>query len=627
MANVVIDIASEFTGKKAFKQADSSVEKLNAKTKNLGKTLTRTFGTAAVVAFGRASVKAFAEDNKAATSLGQTLKNLNLAYGSNIGTVNGFISRLEMQTGVLDDELRPAMDRLLRATGSVTKSQELLGLALDIAAGTGRSVTQVSQSLQKAYLGQTQALGRLGVGLSKAELASGSFEEIQQKLTTLFAGQAVAAADTFAGSLDKLTIAANNAKETIGKGLYDAITALGGGGTTSATENIDKLAQGIADSLKNTGEFISRLEKFKPVLIAFGIAAAAAFFPLTTAIAGAILLMSSLNKELDKMSFRKGIIPGGMGNVSMTVSSQDTQRADNAAARRSAAAIAKSAKEQAAAQAKITKDKKLAALIDKAQLKIVKGTDVFDIEKVQIAAALTNQAEQLGKATNTAQVLQIANDTARLNVKKSILDVEDAIASKDTEAIENALKKLDGDLKVLAVLNNQKLTLGEISTLLKSLQAADIKGTIQYTDNITETIKRLQELYKIQMDAENALLALKLKNARDIASFENDTLDRKLRGYSASAMALAKLSGVEREAAVAKLASDIGTASFIQGITAGLSPADAASGARYAAQAAATYYINITAGIGDPNAIAEEVDKILKDAQNRGTLVGGLTIA
>jgi hypothetical protein len=277
MAVVKIDVAAEFTGKSAFKKADSAVVQLNKRTQNLGKTFTRTFGTAAVLAFGRASVKAFAEDDKAATSLGQTLKNLNLAYGSNIGTVNGYISRLEEQTGVLDDELRPAMDRLLRATGSVGKSQELLNLALDVAAGTGKSVTQVSQSLQKAYLGQTQAIGRLGVGLSKADIASSSFEEIQQKLTTLFAGQATAAAETFAGQLDKLTIAANNAKETIGKGLFDAITAIGGGATTTATDNIDKLATGISDSLTNAGELIGKLEKLKPVLIAVGLVAAAAF--------------------------------------------------------------------------------------------------------------------------------------------------------------------------------------------------------------------------------------------------------------------------------------------------------------------------------------------------------------
>lgn len=335
MSNVAINIAAEFTGKKAFKQAETSTDKLTKSVKRLAGGILLAFGTKQIVAFGKASVKAFAEDEKAAASLGQTLKNLNLAYGSNIGTVNGYISSLEIQTGVLDDELRPAMDRLLRATGSVTKAQELLGLALDIAAGTGKSVTQVSQSLQKAYLGQTQALGRLGVGLSKAELESSSFATIQERLNVLFAGQAATAADTYAGSLARLTIAGNNAKETIGKGLYDAITALSGGGTTSATTNIDKLAKGIADSLKNAGEFVARLEKLKPVLIAFGIAAAAAFLPVTTAIVGVIALVSSLNQALDKLSFRKGIIPGGMGNVSMTVSSQDTQRADNAAAKRS----------------------------------------------------------------------------------------------------------------------------------------------------------------------------------------------------------------------------------------------------------------------------------------------------
>ena len=394
MSNVVIDIAAQFTGKPAFKKADTAVTKLNDNTKNFSKTLARTFGTAAVLAFGRASVKAFAEDDKAATSLGQTLKNLNLAYGSNIGTVNGYISRLEEQTGVLDDELRPAMDRFLRATSSVTKSQELLNLALDVAAGTGKSVTQVSQSLQKAYLGQTQAIGRLGVGLTKADIASSSFEEIQQKLTTLFAGQASAAAETFAGQLDKLTIAANNAKETIGKGLYDAITSLSGGGATAATDNIDKLATGIADSLKNAGQLIDKLDKIKPVLIAFGIAAGAAFLPITTAIAGAIFLMGDLNKRLNEQSFRKGIIPGGMGNISMTVSG----KVDN-----------KLAKEQA----KLQKDTSKAT---KDALKLAKAKAVFDLQKIQIEAALKGKISEEDKIR--LKLLKAIEDENLTNIEK-----------------------------------------------------------------------------------------------------------------------------------------------------------------------------------------------------------------
>jgi hypothetical protein len=485
LSNVAINIAAEFTGKNAFKKAETSVDRLNKSTKQLSKTFTRTFGTAAVLAFGKASVKAFAEDDKAATALGTTLKNLNLAYGSNIGTVNGYINRLEAQTGVLDDELRPAMDRLLRATGDVAQSQQLLNLALDVAAGTGKSVTQVSQSLQKAYLGQTQALGRLGVGLSKAELSSSSFEQIQQRLTELFAGQAAAAANTFAGQLDKLTIAANNAKETIGKGLYDAITALSGGGATSATDNIDKLASGIADTLSNAGELIGKLEKLKPALIAIGVVAAAAFLPMTTAIAGAIFLMSSLNKALDKQSFGKGVIPKGLGNISMTVSGQ----VDNTVLK-TQTKVTKLTKEQAAAQAKILKDKKLSAAIDKANLALGKGENVFDIDKIQLAAALTNQAELLGKATNAAQVLQIANDTARLNVKQSMLALEEAIAAKDEAAIIAATNKLNADLKILGTLSNQSVKLSDIKSILESLTPKDLINQ----NNLDESLRKIREM-------------------------------------------------------------------------------------------------------------------------------------
>lgn len=344
-----INIGSKLDAK-GFKQADTALNKLNKSSKNVARNLGLAFGTAAVLAYGRASVKAFVEDDKAATSLAQTLKNLDLAYGSNIGTVNGYISRLEMQTGVLDDELRPAMDRLLRATGSVTKSQELLNLALDVAAGTGKSVTQVSQSLQKAFLGQNQALGRLGVGLSKAELESKSFEEIQLRLSTLFAGQASAAADTYAGSLAKLTIAGNNAKETIGKGLVDALKTATGSSTIDPTvDGINKVANAIAGLIKETGKFIA---------------------------------ITKANFDLKNLSFfaKDPFAFKGMGNVSVSRSSQDTQRADRLAATKAAAEQVKATK----ALTKSTKD----------QLKLAKAKAIFDIQKIQIEAALKGKISE-----------------------------------------------------------------------------------------------------------------------------------------------------------------------------------------------------------------------------------------
>jgi hypothetical protein len=465
-ADVRIDIAAQFVGKKAFKDAETASDRLAKNVKGLAKGLLAVYSAQKILSFSKAAVKAFAEDDKAAKALGTTLKNLGLAYGSNIGTVNGFISRLEMQTGVLDDELRPAMDRLLRATGDVTKSQELLGLALDISSGTGRSLTQVSQSLQKAYLGQTQALGRLGVGLTKAELSSSSFEEIQARLSTLFAGQATAAADTYAGSLAKLTVAGNNAKETIGKGLVDAlVTASNSTSTDDLIKKIDRVAQSIANFTREAGEFI----KITKTIFDF--------------------------KNFSLFAPSGGLFGDGkgFGNISMTVSSQDTQRAD-AIAKKNAKDLVKLTGDQAKNQAKILKDKKLQAAIDKANLALNKGNEVFDMDKIQIAAALTNQAEQLGKATSSAQVLQIANDTARLNVKQSILALEDAIAAKDEQAIVAATAKLNADLRVLGALTGQNIKLQDIKSILDSLQPKDLINLA----NLDAAIAKMMELLRLQ---------------------------------------------------------------------------------------------------------------------------------
>jgi len=560
-----INIGSKLDGK-GFKQADTAITKLNKNTKNLARNFGLAFGTAAVLAYGRASVRAFVADDKAATALGTTLKNLNLAYGSNIGTVNGFISRLELQTGVLDDELRPAMDRLLRATGDVTKSQELLSLALDIAAGTGKSVTQVSQSLQKAYLGQNQALGRLGVGLTKAELTSSSFEEIQQRLSTLFAGQATAAADTYAGSLARLSIAGNNAKETIGKGLVDALTtASNSTSTDDLIQKIDRAAESIANFVRETGEFI-RITKsiFKFELFA-----------------------------TDPNAFK------GMGNVSISKSSQDTQRAD-AIAKKNAAALAKLTGVQAANQAKILKDKKLQAAIDKANLALGKGTEIFDMDKIQIAAALTSQAEQLGKATTGAQILQIANDTARLNVKKSILALEDAIAAKDEAAIIAATNKLNADLKVLGALGAQNLKLLDIKSILDTLKPKDLI-------NLT--------------NLEEALRLLGLINLASTGSKTTPIAPSTPSQIAPSTQGLVPATTIaETNANVAALG---GVITQIQpnlkeytpntGMLSGISP----NGREF------NFTVNVNTGIGDPNAIAEAVTQVIQDAVDRGTLRGG----
>ena len=599
MSNVNINIAAEFKGKKAFKEAQTSTDKLTKNVKGLAKSLLAVYSVQKLYSFSKASVKAFAEDEKAAASLGTTLKNLGLAYGSNVGTVNGFISRLEMQTGVLDDELRPAMDRLLRATGDVTKSQELLGLALDISAGTGKSLTQVSQSLQKAYLGQTQALGRLGVGLTKAELTSSTFEEIQARLATLFAGQAATAADTYAGALARLNVAGNNAKETIGKGLVDAfVTISNSSSVDDLITKIDSAANSIANFVRETGEFI-RITK--------------SLFDF---------------KNLSFFAPSGGLFGDGkgMGNISMTVSSQDTQRAD-AIAKKNQAQITKLTKEQAAAQFKIVKDKKLSAAIDKANLALNKGSEVFDMDKIQIAAALTSQAEQLGKATSSAQLLQIANDTARLNVKKSILDLEDAIAAKDEAAIIKATEKLNADLKILGALSGQNVKMADIKSILDSLKPKDLINQ----ENLDEALRKIKEmmglLSKMTFDATQ-----KLPTSGDLGSgipvgdyIEPISKEIAAKGSIAAILEYAD-AATERANAFAMLQEQQNYADYLGlidyqrtvGDLGGYSPS-MNTGAGYGSGNT----IIVNTGIGDPNAIAEAIDQVLIDAVQRGTLRGG----
>jgi hypothetical protein len=468
MANIVIDILAEFTGKNAFKSAETSTDKLNRSAKSLGKTLGLTFSGAAVLAYAKKSIKAAAEDQAAQASLAQTLKNLGLETGNTAEAVNGFISNLERQTGILDDELRPAMDRLLRATGSVSESQKLMGLALDISAGTGKDLTQVTQGLQKAFLGNVQSLGRLGVGLTKAELKTGNFADITAKLTDLFAGQAERQADSFKGSIDKLSVAANNASEIIGTGLIAALQGLGEDKSIdSLTTDMEALATKISSAIQGIGLMIQALQKIPSIPGLGAITQFDKFFQFTN-IGLAIKLFEAANK-------------GSANNPAEGLAHLAELQA------RYTAITLGTSKKLTAEELKQLKAKQLKAAIDKANLALGKGENIFDMEKISLAAAEKNAAEQLGKVTSQAQLLQITNDLARLEVKQSILALEEAIASQDVAAITAATNKLNADLKIIGALTGQEVKLRDIEKILKDLLPKDLINLA----NLNEAIRLL----------------------------------------------------------------------------------------------------------------------------------------
>lgn len=191
------------------------------------------------------SVQAAIEDEASLSKLNTTLKNLGFDQMSD--SVGTFIDKLAMTTGVADDQLRPAFDRILRSTGDITIAQEALSLSTDIAAAKGKDLSAVANALGKAYDGNANALGRLGLGLDSATLKSNDMNAITGQLSQLFGGQASAAAETFQGKMARLNIAMDEAKETIGykllSGIENIVDAFGGvGGLQGA---IDETARGI----------------------------------------------------------------------------------------------------------------------------------------------------------------------------------------------------------------------------------------------------------------------------------------------------------------------------------------------------------------------------------------------
>jgi hypothetical protein len=218
--------------KKSLAQANGDVDNSSSKMGEFSKKAGLAFAAAGAAAGAYAvklavdGVKAAIEDEAAQIRLATALKNATGATNQMIASVEKQILKTSLATGVADDQLRPALQRLSLSTNDVTKAQDLLNLALDISQATGKGLDSVANALGKAYDGNTAALGKLGIGLSAAELKAMSFEQTQTKLSDLFGGAAAANAETFAGRLEILKVTFDEAKESVGARLLPIIQQL-----------------------------------------------------------------------------------------------------------------------------------------------------------------------------------------------------------------------------------------------------------------------------------------------------------------------------------------------------------------------------------------------------------------
>ena len=252
MSNIFVRIIGEFKDKE-FKRAQKSTMGLNKQFDNLRRSATRAFVAVAGISALKRSVKAFAESDLASRNLAKSLDNLGLKYEA-VG-VDDFIKQLEYASLVTKEQLYPAFRNLANATLSVAKSQELLSVALDIAAGTGASVTTVANALSKAFNGNYAALGKLQNGYTAAELEALGFQKSVELLSNEFSGQAANDADTYQGKIHKLNLAMGDAAEAIGEGLVDALEALGSGNYDKGLENIVTIGEKIGDAFRGAARF------------------------------------------------------------------------------------------------------------------------------------------------------------------------------------------------------------------------------------------------------------------------------------------------------------------------------------------------------------------------------------
>lgn len=224
-SKLILDLIARDNASKTFRQlgiaADGTVNKMTLLNKAGNQAA---LGLAAWSAAALLSVRNAAEDEEAQRKLALSIKNATGASDAQIASVEDLIYKMELASGVSDDELRPAMNQLVISTGNVAESEKLLQVALDASAATGKSLSTVAIALGKAYNGNVSSLGRLGFAYKDAKGEAMSYEEMIQRIIESTQGQAAAVGD--ASPWKRLQVLLDETKESIGAGLLPEVRVL-----------------------------------------------------------------------------------------------------------------------------------------------------------------------------------------------------------------------------------------------------------------------------------------------------------------------------------------------------------------------------------------------------------------
>lgn len=409
MAELRIPIIVENKGKKALGDVDKSVKGLSKSFKKLAGAAGIGLSTAAVIKFGKEAAKAFIADEKAASRLAMSVKNLGLGFET--PRIERYISDLSAMSGVTDDQLRPAMQRLLQTTGSVTKSQELLNQAIDISRGSGVDYETVVNDLSMAYVGNTKGLRKYSLGLSQAELKTMSFADVQSKFAATFKGSNLAYLDTYAGKFELINTAVGEASEKIGGALVESlISAFAAGDPQEFVAKIEGLATKLADMVA-TAVF-----GFKKLYYLTSDAAILASLNPFDDYENQVMRIIDSQEKAFKASFNR-IKMGYLGSMPIGIYSGV---GDNAARKKAEADAARRAKQLAATQTKSLAEQKKKLALDRA-------SKTLNLEAIGIEAALK------GKISET--------DRISLLLQKAILEGNATLATSLSDQLDAAIKR------------------------------------------------------------------------------------------------------------------------------------------------------------------------------------------
>jgi hypothetical protein len=374
--------------------AVKELKKLSNQTKAFGLTSTLSIGaaTAALTAYTKKAVTAAIADQKAQAGLTQTLKNLGQAYATD--EVTRYIDALQRATGTSEDLLRPAFERLVRATGDITEAQKLLNLTLDLSAATGKTVSQTSFTLTRAYNGQLTSLKKLGINLSEAEIKSKDFMAVQSKLETMFSGTAAVAASTYAGQLNILKVSADEAADVIGIALIESISSLSGqNGIKDLANQMESLAQSTANVITNLGKIAKFGKEIAPIAATLG-AVALAFVSIATG-GAALGVAAALTRILTSAKFLGALgLIGGIFALKQDFSGPKpnvANRNENRARAEQAAKAAKARKDE-------IKDRTKILSLTKQQTANERLARTFNLDAIQLAAALQGKLSKEDEA-------------------------------------------------------------------------------------------------------------------------------------------------------------------------------------------------------------------------------------